>query len=105
MFFCFYVKLEHRNFLRFLWFRDNDPNKNIIEYRMCVHVFGNSPSPAIATYGLHRTVTSQRDDFGEDTVDYVTDNFYVDDRLLSVNTPEIAIDVLKRTQAALKKRG
>ena len=67
MFFCFYVKPEHRNFLRFLWFRDNDQNKNIIEYRMCVHVFGNSPSPAIATYGLHRTITSQRNDFGEDT--------------------------------------
>ena len=62
MFFCFYVKPELRNFLRFLWFRDNDQNKNIIEYGMCVHVFGNSPSPAIATYGLHRTITSQRND-------------------------------------------
>lgn len=105
MFFCFCVKPDHKNFLRFLWFRDNDPEKDIIEYRMCVHVFGNSPSPAIATYGLHRAISSERDTFGEDTCDFVMNNFYVDDGLLSVASPDVAIDVLKRTQAALKKGG
>ena len=42
MFHSFQVKEEHRNFLRFLWFKDNDPTKDITEYRMKVHVFGNS---------------------------------------------------------------
>ena len=46
MFYTFHVKNEHRNFLRFLWYRDNDPSKDLIEYRMKVHVFGNSLSPA-----------------------------------------------------------
>ncbi|CAN2387365.1 RNA-mediated, partial [Pristimantis euphronides] len=44
MFHRFFVNEEHRDFLRFFWFRDNDPTKDIIEYRMKVHVFGNSPS-------------------------------------------------------------
>ncbi|KAI4884391.1 hypothetical protein NFI96_011231, partial [Prochilodus magdalenae] len=34
MFHSFVVKEGHRNFLRFLWFDGNDPNKEIVEYRM-----------------------------------------------------------------------
>jgi hypothetical protein len=54
MFHCFIVQEDHRNYLRFLWYRNNDPEQNLIEYRMRVHVFGNSPSPAIATLGLRK---------------------------------------------------
>ncbi len=43
---------DHCKFLRFLWHKDNDVNKEIIEYRMKGHVFGNRPSPAVAIYGL-----------------------------------------------------
>lgn len=39
MFYCFYVREEDRNFLRFLWFQDNDPCKDIVDYRMNVYVF------------------------------------------------------------------
>ena len=59
MFFSFHVNPEHRDFLRFLWFRNNDPKQPIIEYRMNVHLFGNGPSPAIATYGLRKTSTAR----------------------------------------------
>ena len=52
----FHVDLKHRSLLRFLWFKDNDPAKDIIEYTMTVHLFGNGPSAAVATYGLRRTV-------------------------------------------------
>ena len=45
MFHCFVVREDHRNFLRFLWHRNNDLDDDVIEYRMRVHVFGNSPSP------------------------------------------------------------
>ncbi len=54
MFHSFIVKEEDRDFLRFFWFKDNDVSKEIIEYRMRVHVVGNSPSPAVAIYGLRR---------------------------------------------------
>lgn len=45
MFYCFLVKEDDHNFLRFL---NNDPYEDIIVYRMRVHVFGNSLSPAVA---------------------------------------------------------
>lgn len=32
MFYCFKVREDHRTFLRFLWHRDNDPDKEIIDY-------------------------------------------------------------------------
>ena len=50
MFYSFKVKEDHRNYLRFLWHKDNC--KEIIDNRMTVHVFGNSPPPAVAIYGL-----------------------------------------------------
>ena len=36
MFYCFGVAEKHRNFLRFLWYTNNDPTKPLIEYRMTV---------------------------------------------------------------------
>ena len=48
MFYCFNVSEDHMNYLRFLW--NKDLSNSLVEYRMCVQVFGNSPSPAIVTY-------------------------------------------------------
>ncbi|GFR82296.1 Gag-pol fusion polyprotein [Elysia marginata] len=62
MFYQFNVDEQHRDFLRFLWFEDNNPEKGLVEYRMTVHGFGNSPSPAVATYGLRKTVTGCEQD-------------------------------------------
>lgn len=105
MFHCFLVKEEHRNFLRFLWYENNDPSKELKEYRMRVHVFGNSPSPAVATYGLRRTAEIAAEQFGVDVKEFVQRNFYVDDGLQSLPTSVEAIDLLKRTQEALKVEG
>ena len=55
MFYSFYVNEEHRDFLRFLWYRNNDPKDEVIDYRMKVHLFGNSSSPAVATFSLKKT--------------------------------------------------
>ena len=41
IFHSFHVAPEHQNFLRFLWFKDNNPSKEIIENKMIVHVFRN----------------------------------------------------------------
>eukprot|EP00064_Thunnus_orientalis_P013881 superscaffoldBa00002325_g13922 len=64
---------EDRNFLRFLWFQNNDPAKDIIECRMRVHFFGNSPSPAVAIYCLRQSVQDGDPDvkqFSEPSKDY-----------------------------------
>lgn len=54
MFFNFLVHETHRDYLLFIWHRDNNTENELIEYRMWVHVFGNSPSPAVATLGLRK---------------------------------------------------
>ncbi|XP_060064935.1 uncharacterized protein LOC132545277 [Ylistrum balloti] len=77
MFHNFHVCEDHRDFLRFLWHPNNDLDASLEEYRMTVHVFGNSPSPAIATYGLRKSV--EHADL--DVNGFVDRNFYVDDGL------------------------
>ncbi|KAI7789362.1 hypothetical protein IRJ41_022847, partial [Triplophysa rosa] len=94
MFYCFLVREDDRNFLRFLWFRNNDLSADIIEYRMLVHVFGNSPSPAVAIYCLRQSIKG-----GDPEVkNFVNRDFYVDDGLKSLPTVEAAVDLLKNTQ-------
>ena len=38
MFHQFVVAKEHRDLLRFLWWLDGDPSKEVVEYRMKVHL-------------------------------------------------------------------
>jgi hypothetical protein len=64
MFHSFIVRQDHRNFLRFFWYKDNEPNREISEYRMKVHIFGNTSSPAVVTYGFRKTAQEQQ--FGLD---------------------------------------
>ncbi|XP_078345322.1 uncharacterized protein LOC144630841 [Oculina patagonica] len=97
MFHSFHVDPKHRNFR----FEDHDPTKKIIEYRMTVHLFGNGPSPAVATFGLRRTADDGEERFGKPTRDFVHRNFYVDNGLASRATSEEAIELIKNTQAAL----
>ncbi|XP_054867909.1 uncharacterized protein LOC129347292 [Amphiprion ocellaris] len=103
MFHCFLVCSDHRNYLRFLWHKDNDMSKEIINYRMRVHVFGNSPSPSVAIYGLRRAIKEGAHKHGADTVKFVERHFYVDDGLISVSTDNKAISLLQRTQASLSE--
>ncbi|XP_034005864.1 uncharacterized protein LOC117497939 [Trematomus bernacchii] len=101
MFYCFKVTQDHRNFLRFVWHRDNDPDNEIVDYWMTVHVFGNSPSPAVATYGLRKAAEQGETEHGTDSKEFVFRNFYVDDGLISVSKEDEAIDLLQRTKSLL----
>ena len=42
MFHSFVVDERHRDLLWLFWYQDNDPAKSLTEYRMRVHVFGNT---------------------------------------------------------------
>ncbi|XP_056393184.1 uncharacterized protein LOC130285449 [Hyla sarda] len=101
MFHCFLVKKEDRNFLRFLWYRDNDLSKEVIEYRMRVHIFGNSPSPSVAIYGLKRSAQEGEAEYGSDVRKFVEKDFYVDDCLKAMPSNETAINLLRRAQEML----
>ncbi|KAK3542225.1 hypothetical protein QTP86_018786, partial [Hemibagrus guttatus] len=101
MFHSFIVKEADRGFLCFLWFKENDTSKEIIEYRMRVHVFGNSPSPAVAIYGLRQAAAYDEKEYGSDAKHFVEREFYVYDGLLSTPTAVEAIDLLTRTKEML----
>lgn len=94
MFYNFYVKEGDRDYLRFLWF---DKDLNIVEKRMCVHIFGATSSPAVATYGL-RALASKNLAKNPKATDFITRNFYVDDGLLSIDDPEEAIEIIQSSR-------
>ena len=68
---------------------------------MKVHVFGNSPSPAVAIYGLRRAIREGAREHGSDTVNFVKRHFYEDDGLRSASSDAEAISLLSRTQMSL----
>ncbi|XP_061166393.1 uncharacterized protein LOC133175314 [Saccostrea echinata] len=101
MFHNFKVPEDQRRYLRFLWHLDNDLDQPLVDFQMTVHVFGNRPSPAVATFGLRKVVEGS----SEDIRDLVCNNFYVDDGLLSSTTEEEAISLVHRTKKALQDGG
>ena len=80
MFHQFRVSPEFRDYLRFLWF---DKNGNIVSYRMKVHLFGATSSPACATYGL-RQLCKISANTNRKAKAFIRENFYVDDGLISL---------------------
>ena len=103
MFHQFVVAEEHRDLLRFLWWLDGDPSKEVIDYRMKVHLFGASSSPGCANFGLRRAADDGEEEFGTDAAAFIRKDFYVDDGLKSVSTVPEAIQLIKASQAICSK--
>ena len=61
----FKVRQDHRNYLRFFWYANND-KRELVEYRMRVHVFEKRLSPVVATYGLRKTTSNGEPEFGSE---------------------------------------
>lgn len=62
---------------------------------MKVHIFGNGPSPAVATYGLQRAIREGAQEYGADNVNFMERHFYVDDCLISIPSEAEAVDLLQ----------
>nr|XP_034311144.1 uncharacterized protein LOC117684166 [Crassostrea gigas] len=105
MFHSFLVEEEHRDYLRFLWHKDNKMENPLVTYRMRVHVFGNRPSPSIAMYGLQRIGELSADTHGPQVKEFIIDDFYVDDGLKSCPTERETIDLICKTQDAMRVHG
>jgi len=59
MFHAFFVPDDNRDYLRLLWYKNNNLNNNITEHRMKVHIFGNSPYhqlPFMVQEELHKNI-------------------------------------------------
>ena len=91
MFQHFRVRAEDRDYLCFLWLKDGDITKDPITYRMKVHLFGATSSPGCAVYGLKKLAKDHGTKFSKEVVDFLTRDFYVDDRLLSCDTANIRL--------------
>ena len=66
IYFQILVADEHRNLLRFLWWKDGDMSKEIIDHEICVHVFGGVSSGACSNYALRRTAIENENKYGKD---------------------------------------
>ena len=94
MFHQFRVDTQDSNYLRFLWMGE--------DYRMRVHLFGASSSPACANYGLKQIAN----DYGNDSpgaAHFVRRNFYVDDGLTSVESIDKAKNLITQTREMCAK--
>ena len=105
MFHQVHVNAEHRNLLRFLWWPDGDVNRELVEYRMTVHLFGATSSPGCANIGLKTTADKYKEEFGNAAASFVRHDFYVDDGLKSVPSPSEAIDLITKTKGLCERGG
>ena len=101
MFHSFYVPPDQRDFQCFFWWKGNDPSNGLSVFRANVHVFGNTSSPSIATYGLRYTTRVGEAKKYPSACELIMNNFYVDDALGSKSTVNEAIAVLKNTRTIL----
>ena len=104
MFHQFNVNEEDRDFLRFLWWEDSDITKQLLEYRMNVHLFGAASSPGCANYGLKHLAKSH-ENILPNAAFFIQNDFYVDDGLTSVETENEAINLIRDAQSLCSKGG
>ena len=72
-----------RDLLRILWFKDNNIDNEIVEYRFKRLPFGLNCSMSMAEYCLKKTAVDNQTGASEKTVEAVNSSFYVDDGLIS----------------------
>ena len=99
------VTNEHKDLLRFLWFSNNDVNGPILQYRMTVHVFGARSSPSVVNFALKSAADKFKTSNNQKAVDFIKDDFYVDDGIKSVKSVNEAITLLKDSQEICKQGG
>ena len=68
-----------------------------MEYEMSVHPFGAVSSKNCVTFALHQTAFDNREEFGEEAMETLLDDFYVDDMLKSFDKTEEAVTVVGNT--------
>ena len=96
------VPKEECKCLRFLW-RDK-PSDTVGIYEYTRHVFGAKSSPICASYGLQQSGRDKKKEFLEATFT-IDRNFYMDDLVKSVDTPQQAIECYRQVVETLKRSG
>ena len=105
MFHQFEVPVEHRDYLRFLWWKDGDYTSKPVDYRMCVHIFGATSSPACANFGLKQAARDYGHKFSPSAARFITQDFYVDDGLISMSSETEVIKLIQETSEMCRMAG
>ena len=69
MYLQIHVADEHRSLLMFLWWKDGDMSKEIIDHEICVHVFESVSSGACSNYALRRSTIENENKHGKDAAE------------------------------------
>ena len=101
MFFQFFVSSEHRDYLRFLWYKNSNLGEEIVHYRMKAHIFGATSSPSVSNFCLKQIASDNSDKFGPEVCHFVSKCFYVDDGLLSLKSVQEIVNVVLKTREML----
>ena len=99
------VPENQRCFLQFLWWKDSDSNKVIVDHEMTAHVFGGISSPSCSNYALKKTAADNIKKYGEEVSSILRRNFYVDDMLKSFPSAKIAVDMIYKVKSLCKEGG
>ena len=91
------VTRQHRDMLRFLWWENGDLNLPPRRYRMNVHLFGATSSPACAMFTLRSAADIYAEESTEEAVSFMKNDFYVDDGITSTKTADEAINLIENT--------
>ena len=75
------MPVKQRSFLRFLWWKDTDPQNEFVDHEMTAHVFGGVSSPSCSNYALQKTAADNVKKYGNKASTIVKKNFYVHDML------------------------
>ena len=66
---------SQRQYLRYLWWKEDDINSDIVDYEVFVHLSGAVSSPSCSTYALERTAVDNSSYFGVDASETALKNF------------------------------
>ena len=95
MFYQVQVPDNQRGFLRHPWLENNNLEGDLVNYEMCVHVFGGTSSPGCCNYALRKTAVDNASDFKVGAAETLMKNFYVDDLLKSVKYEDSKIQLIQ----------
>lgn len=105
MFYQFGVRPADRDYLRFLWYTDQNLESKPVDYRMAVHLFGARSSPGCANYGFKKLALDHESQYGTSATEFLSKNFYVDDGLKSVAKEVEAIQLIQDSIEMCKMGG